>query len=152
MKTIKQIADDLGVSKTAVRKKIENLGLWSDLQKNGNQFLVNNEQEKLIKSAFSKAEAKPNSQIDTETISTLVSMLQAELEAKNKQIEELNARLAEVSAALVAAQQTAAAAQALHAGTIHQQLFVGNDGVEQLEQENLEPVVAEEKHWWKFWK
>lgn len=27
MKTIKQIADELGVSKTAVRNKIENLGL-----------------------------------------------------------------------------------------------------------------------------
>ena len=50
-------------------------------------------------------------------------MLQSELEHKNqqlevkdKQIEELNARLAEVSSALVAAQQTAQAAQALHAG------------------------------------
>ena len=38
MKTIKQIADELGVSKTAVRKKIENLGLQSSLRKNGNQF------------------------------------------------------------------------------------------------------------------
>ena len=56
-------------------------------------------------------------------------MLQKELDVKNeqlsvkdKQIEELNARLAESSAALVAAQQTAQAAQALHAGTIQQQL------------------------------
>lgn len=54
-------------------------------------------------------------------------MLQKELDRKNeqlavkdKQIEELNARLAEVSLALVAAQQTAQAAQALHAGTIQQ--------------------------------
>ncbi|WP_242969897.1 PF20097 family protein [Butyricicoccus porcorum] len=55
-------------------------------------------------------------------------MLQGELDrkseqlaVKDKQIEELNARLAEVSSALVTAQQTAAAAQALHAGTMHQQ-------------------------------
>lgn len=40
MKAIKQIADELGVSKTAVRKKIENLGLRSILQKNGNQFAI----------------------------------------------------------------------------------------------------------------
>lgn len=53
-------------------------------------------------------------------------MLQGELDrkseqlaVKDKQIEELNARLAEVSSALVAAQQTA---QALHAGTIQQQI------------------------------
>lgn len=52
----------------------------------------------------------------------LISMLQRELDRKNeqlevkdKQIEELNARLADVSSALVAAQQTAQVAQALHA-------------------------------------
>ena len=68
-------------------------------------------------------------------------MLQKELDlkseqlaVKDKQIEELNARLAESNAALVAAQQTAQAAQALHAGTIQQQL-VG----ESVEQERHEP-------------
>ena len=40
MKTIKQIADEIGVSKTAVRKKIANLGLQSSLRKNGNQFAI----------------------------------------------------------------------------------------------------------------
>ena len=59
----------------------------------------------------------------------VLAMLQGELDrkseqlaVKDKQIEELNARLAEVSSALVAAQQTAQAAQALHAGTIQQQI------------------------------
>lgn len=52
-------------------------------------------------------------------------MLRKELETKNKQIEDLNARLAEVSSALVMAQQTAQAAQALHAGTIQQQFIEG---------------------------
>lgn len=47
---------------------------------------------------------------------------------KDKQIEELNARLSECSAALVAAQQTAQAAQALHAGTIRQQITDGEMG------------------------
>ena len=51
-KTIKQIADELGVSKTSVRKKIDNLGLRSSLQSNGNQFSINEEQEELIKTAF----------------------------------------------------------------------------------------------------
>ena len=41
-----------------------------------------------------------------------------QLEVKDEQIRELNARLAESNAALVAAQQTAQAAQALHAGTV----------------------------------
>ena len=63
----------------------------------------------------------------------LISMLQKELDRKNEQLEvkdkqigELNARLAEVSSALVTAQQTAQAAQVLHAGTIQQQLTSGN--------------------------
>lgn len=93
MKTIKQIADELGVSKTAVRKKIENLGLRSGLQKNGNQFAIDENQEKLIKSAFCESEAETrtqtNSQTETETVSTLVSMLQRELDAKNEQIAHL---------------------------------------------------------------
>lgn len=93
MKTIKQIADELGVSKTAVRKKIENLGLRSSLQKNGNQFAIDENQERLIKSAFSESEAETktetNSQTETETVSALVSMLQRELDAKNEQIAHL---------------------------------------------------------------
>ena len=53
-KTIKEIADELGVSKTAVSKQIANLGLRSSLRKNGNQFAIENQQEKLIKMAFRK--------------------------------------------------------------------------------------------------
>ena len=41
-------------------------------------------------------------------------------------IRELNTRLAEISSALVSAQQTASAAQALHAGTMQQQ-FIESD-------------------------
>ena len=81
---------------------------------------------------------------------TLIAMLQKELEHKNqqlevkdRQIEELNARLSEMSSALVAAQQTAAAAQALHAGTIRQQLIPGETEVEQQRK-----VKSEEKKGW----
>ena len=49
MKTIRQIADEIGVSKTAVNKQIANLGLRSGLRKNGNQFAIDEHQEALIK-------------------------------------------------------------------------------------------------------
>lgn len=78
--------------------------------------------------------AKPSCETCETSETTLIAMLQSELEHKNQQLEvkdeqirELNARLAEVSSALVAAQQTAQAAQALHAGTIQQQLTSGTD-------------------------
>lgn len=93
MKTIKQIADELGVSKTAVRKKIENLGLQSSLRKNGNQFAIDKIQEKLIKQAFSgnETETKNANQSQTENhevsdlvsvLHTTISVLKAELEAR----------------------------------------------------------------------
>lgn len=37
-KTIKEIAEELGVSKTAVRKQIANLGLQTSLRKSGNSL------------------------------------------------------------------------------------------------------------------
>lgn len=149
MKTIRQIADEIGVSKTAVNKQIANLGLRSGLRKNGNQFAIDEHQEALIKEAFSeKSQTEIENQTQTKTqtenheVSDLVCVLQAtidtlqgQLEVKDRQIEELNARLAEVSAALLAAQQTAAAAQALHAGTIQQQLLTGEAGADQQGQE-----------------
>ena len=80
-----------------------------------------------------------------------INTLQGQLSVKDQQIEELNARLAEVSSALLAAQQTAAAAQALHAGTIQQQFITGKAGVEQQGQE-LEP--EEKRGWFRklFWR
>ena len=153
-KTIKEIADELGVSKTAVSKQIANLGLRSSLRKNGNQFAIENQQEKLIKMAFQKkrqqeivtenpvsdeqSQTANANQSQTENhevcdlvcvLQTTVDTLQAQLAVKDVQIRELNARLAECSTALLAAQETARAAQALHAGTIQQQLSDGEDRV-----------------------
>ena len=143
-KTIKEIADELGVSKTAVSKQIANLGLRSSLRKNGNQFAIENRQEKLTKMAFQKDKQRErvvknlvsDEQSQTENhevcdlvgvLQTTVDTLQEQLSVKDQQIRELNARLAECSAALLAAQETARAAQALHAGIIQQQLSVAGE-------------------------
>lgn len=150
MKTIRQIADEIGVSKTAVSKQIANLGLRSGLRKNGNQFAIDKHQEALIKQAFSE---KTQTETENHEVGDLVCVLQAaidtlqgQLAVKDKQIAELNERLSECSAALLAAQQTAQAAQALHAGTIQQQL---TDGAADLEQEQPQTnVVSGEKKGW----
>ena len=163
-KTIKEIADELGVSKTAVSKQIANLGLRSSLRKNGNQFAIENQQEKLIKMAFQKKRQKEivteNSVSDEQSqttnanqsqtenhevcdlvcvLQTTVDTLQAQLAVKDEQIRELNARLAECSTALLAAQETARAAQALHAGTIQQQLSDGEDYAASVPDEQAAP-------------
>jgi hypothetical protein len=132
MKSIKQLADEIGVSKTAVRKQIENLGLRSSLRKNGNQFAISELQESLILKAFMKdSQTKIGNQSETNntevsdllfTLQNTISMLQEQLNVKDQQIQMLNERLSDMTSALAVAQQTAAASQALHAGTIQQQI------------------------------
>ena len=103
MKTIRQIADEIGVSKTAVNKQIANLGLRSGLRKNGNQFAIDEHQEALIKQAFSEKsqteienQTQTKSQTENHEVSDLVCVLQAtidtlqgQLEVKDRQIEQL---------------------------------------------------------------
>ena len=158
MKTIRQIADEIGVSKTAVNKQIANLGLRSGLRKNGNQFAIDEHQEALIKQAFSEksqTEIENQSQTKTQTenheVGDLVCVLQAtidtlqgQLEVKDRQIEQQAQTITRLTDALAAAQQTAVAAQALHAGTIQQQ-FVAGEG-EELQQER---ETVPRRSWWK---
>ena len=158
MKTIRQIADEIGVSKTAVSKQIANLGLRSGLRKNGNQFAIDEHQEALIKQAFSEksqTEIENKSQTKTQTenheVGDLVCVLQAtidtlqgQLEVKDRQIEQQAQTITRLTDALAAAQQTAVAAQALHAGTIQQQLVAGEG--EELQQER---ETVPRRSWWK---
>ena len=158
MKTIRQIADEIGVSKTAVNKQIANLGLRSGLRKNGNQFAIDEHQEALIKQAFSEksqTEIENQSQTKTQTenheVGDLVCVLQAtidtlqgQLEVKDRQIEQQAQTITRLTDALAAAQQTAVAAQALHAGSIQQQLVAGEG--EELQQER---ETVPRRSWWK---
>ena len=102
VKTIRQIADEIGVSKTAVSKQIANLGLRSGLRKNGNQFAIDEQQEALIKQAFfekTQTEIENQSQTKTQTenhevgdlvcvLRATIDTLQGQLEVKDRQIEQ----------------------------------------------------------------
>ena len=153
MKTIRQIADEIGVSKTAVNKQIANLGLRSGLRKNGNQFAIDEHQEALIKQAFSEksqTEIENQSQTKTQTenheVGDLVCVLQATIDTLQGQLEVKDRQIAKLTEALVAAQQTAAAAQALHAGTIQQQLLSGESGADQ---QGREPEPGGKRSWFR---
>ena len=142
MKTIRQIADEIGVSKTAVNKQIANLGLRSGLRKNGNQFAIDEHQEALIKQAFSEKsqteienQTQTKSQTENHEVSDLVCVLQATIDTLQGQLEVKDRQIEKLTEALAAAQQTAAAAQALHAGTIQQQLITEETGADQQEPE-----------------
>ena len=162
-KTIKQIADEIGVSKQTVYKRYKGklYTVCAPYAHTEQGVLYIEEQgETLIKQDFLQKECSIGAHMYAHTersngavleqsenagvvavLQTTIDTLQGQLAIKDKQIEELNARLAEVSSALVAAQQTAQAAQALHAGTIQQQLTSGED------QREEDEVKAKKQSW-----
>lgn len=162
-KTIKQIADEIGVSKQTVYKRYKGklYTVCAPYAHTEQGVLYIEEQgETLIKQDFLQKECSIGAHTYAHTersngavleqsenagvvavLQTTIDTLQGQLAIKDKQIEELNARLAEVSSALVAAQQTAQAAQALHAGTIRQQLTSGED------QREEDEVKAKKQSW-----
>ena len=150
MKTIREIADEIGVSKQAVFKKIKREPLSTSLQgltsTVDGRLTVSVDGEKLIKQAFSAGTPSTNHQpvdgvVDGQVdgliavLQATIDTLQGQLEVKDRQIEQQTQTITRLSDALVAAQQTAAAAQALHAGTMHQQLLSGEAGADQQSQE-----------------
>ena len=132
-KTIKEIAAECKVSEQAIRGWCRRNHVAKDAK--GSFAISESQKRKLYLHYLGVARnevAKP-AKASCETYETsetvLISMLQKELDrkdaqlsAKDEQIRELNVRLSECSAALLAAQETARAAQALHAGTMQQQL------------------------------
>ena len=137
-KTIKEIAAECGVSEQAIRGWCRRNHVAKDAK---GSFAISESQKRklyLYYLGVTRNEVAKSAKASCETCETsetaLISMLQKELDrkdtqlaAKDEQIRELNARLAECSTALLAAQETARAAQALHAGTIQQQLSDGED-------------------------
>ncbi len=157
MKTIRQIADEIGVSKQAVFKKIKHEPLSTSLQgltaTVDGRLMVEVDGEKLIKQAFSEiAPSTTDNQLTgavdglvdglvdgastknaekTAEVDGVISVLQATIDTLQGQLEVKDRQIAKLNEALVAAQQTAAAAQALHAGTMKQQLLSGESGADQ---------------------
>lgn len=148
-KTIRDIANELGVSKQAVFKKVDKLGLRQQLTKVDNQFTVDENQEKLIKYEFEKknatqkASTTPSTETTTETttslhqVDTLIDMLREELANKNRELEIKNKQIADLNERLAESQRLIDQQQKLHAVT-EQKLLA------------LEEAPKEEKrHWWQ---
>lgn len=114
MKTIKQIADELGVSKDKVKYRVRKLPRKYLVITQGITH-VTDEGIAELRVLFGVKTEENNGELPGEVTREVVALLREELAAKNKQIENL-------TDALRVAQQTAAAAQALHAATVQQNL------------------------------
>lgn len=147
MKTIKQIADELGVGKQRVYRYIKSNHISDAHQKNGMMY-YDATAEMAIKQGLNQSVTSNDAHQKhiKETVNeAVINLLRNELEAKNMQIEHLQSELAderkhsrEQADKLAVLADTA---QKLHAGTI-KQLDVGElplDG-------RTVPVEADEKN------
>lgn len=107
MKTIREIANELGVDKQKVYRFIKqnhiNEAHHEALQRSGVKY-YDEAAETLIKQGFSDETASSEAhheahqnRINEAVFDAVIEMLQKELEIKNEQIKELNERLSECS-------------------------------------------------------
>lgn len=158
-KTIKQIADEIGVSKQAVYKRFKgklHTVCVPYVHTEQGVLYIDELGESLIKQDFLQDDCSigAHTYVHTEcsdgavlehfekdkivdVLQVTIDTLRGQLEVKDRQIEKL-------TEALTSAQQTAAAAQALHAGTLQQQLCNGDEI-----SEDSKPKEANKKqNWW----
>lgn len=137
MKTIKELADELGVSKTAIRKYMTQEFREAHTQTTtGNIIEIDEDGCKLLAETIKKPQETggnqfPKTSANTglqEEIAFLRSQLEAkdhQLEAKDRQLESKDAQIASLTAALENTTASLQAAQALHAGTMKEMLPEG---------------------------
>ena len=136
--TIKQLADVLGVSKTAIRKYLTAEFRENHVETTENQVITISETGcKLIaetmgktanlsqNSANSFAETaktaeNPEQNNQSQPLEALILMLQKELEEKNAQLAAKDRQIEQLTSALDHTTSSLQAAQVLHAGTMQQ--------------------------------
>lgn len=134
--TIKQLADSLGVSKTAIRKRFTAEFRKNYLKTTENGVIIISENGcKLI------AETMQNTVNQLpQTEETTIDILIKQLSEKDKQIEALTSALTSSQEQNKLLTEALAAAQSLHAGTIKQQLTEQYASSEQEQQEQKERI------------
>ena len=171
-KTIKELAEELGVSKTAINKKVsdENRKLW--FSKIGNKFVINETGQKAIKSMFFNENENSNQQLVGEKTKTenhknanqvpeleVLSLLEQQLNQKDMQLQEKDEQIKQMQKLLDQQQQlTLQANQQIEKLQEQLQLTYTEESSENKsttlseETESIEKQSKAEKKWWQFWQ
>lgn len=88
--TIKQLAEDIGVSKVAVNKRIEELGLKDQLEKQGNKFLISEAVADKVRESFTDRSRTEHKPAENESV---IQVLSDQLKQKDEQIASLMRQL-----------------------------------------------------------
>ena len=170
MRTIKELADALGVSKTAIRKYMneEFRGNHVETDRNG-VLTIDDEGCKLIaetmgidlESAETNANQEPETSENSGNIvipAVVWALLEEQLRqkdeqlrAKDAQLEAKDAQIADLTATVRTQAESLQAAQALHAGTMHQILPDGGECTVEPVVE-MEPAPTEKRGFWAWLK
>lgn len=155
MKTIKQIADELGVSKQKVYRFIVKNHITASSEVKQSK-LYDEAAERLIKSHFNSITTscercgEPHQKSGDEM---LLEQLIKELEVKNEQLREKDRQIREKDHQIAEMQAQLSENQKLI--DQEQQLRMVTERKIQLieqQQNQEEPDTSEEKKWWQFWK
>ena len=154
--TIRQLANELGVSKTTINKIISGLGVQHTIQKVGNKYLLSETQILQIKMQLAQNEKSKienlKSQTDNQNLILILekqlSLLNEQLSIKDEQIMDYREQIKfyqeqilMLTQSLHDATTALTAAQALHAGTIQKQLTEHS----LMDQSSGEPEVHKQK-------
>lgn len=93
--TLKQLAHKLGVSKSYIDKVIRTLSMHTELEKDGNRYIVNPDQQKEIKQFLDNKKKHTSVHTNANTnmhtsVSAEVEFLRSQLVERNKEIENLH--------------------------------------------------------------
>jgi len=155
MKTIKQIADEIGVSKQAVFYRIRKEPLSNKLDglisKENGVLMISLDGENFIKEAFNiKNEyifvdkETPNKYQNENSFDGVLMVLKEQLEVKDNQLEVANATIRELTSTIEVISKSLANSQALHAGTMQKQLQES-----ETEKEEEVEIIEEKPSFWQ---
>ena len=132
--TIKELADELNVSKTAINKKIDETFKEKYVTKNGNRFVIDVSGQKVIKSMFKEVNTNQERKTNQEPVFDLVCVLKENLEQTEEQLKAKDNQI-----------------EALQKLLDQQQVLTlqANQKIEQLEMNQTE---SEEKEKLSFWQ
>ena len=159
MKTIKEIADELGVSKQKVYRFIVRNHITASSEVKQSK-LYDEAAEMLIKQGFLEDEPYQKSHHEAhqnhinDTVSEVViELIRKELEQKNeqlqekdRQIREKDRQISEMQAQLSMNQKLIDQEQQLHMVTERKIQLI------ERQQNQEEPDTTDDKKWWQFWK
>ena len=154
MKTVKQIADELGVSKQKVYRFIVRNHITASSEAKQSK-LYDETAEKLIKQGilesepYQKAHHEAHQNHINDTLSeAVIELLRQELEQKNKQLKEKDKQISEKDQQIARLQELIHQEQQLRMVTERKFILLE----QQQDQEVPEQDMSEEKKWWQFWK